>query len=96
MIGRAAEPLPIRRPEELLIDPFTGHAANHFAGGQFKDLDVFRKIDDHSQASVGRNLEVIDQFSLGVGIGAALSFADEFKTIDFGLFTASIDATFWW
>lgn len=67
---------------------------------------VFFGIDDFSAAGdtmflalaaiMGVDYALMDQFTLGVGVGAGLSFVDKFKTIDFGLFTTSINATFWW
>lgn len=47
-------------------------------------------------AIMGVDYALMDQFTLGTGIGGALTFADSFDTITFGLFTASINATFWW
>jgi hypothetical protein len=67
---------------------------------------VFFSIDDFSAAGdtmalslaalMGVDYALMDQFTLGVGVGAFLAFNDKFKTIDFGLFTTSITATFWW
>ena len=45
---------------------------------------------------MGVDMEVMPQFTLGTGIGASLTFADKFDTINFGLLTASIRAGFWW
>ncbi len=47
-------------------------------------------------AMLGVDLIVIDQFTLGTGIGAQLSFADSFGAIDFHLLTNYINATFMW
>jgi hypothetical protein len=67
---------------------------------------VFFGIDDFSAAGdtmflalaalMGVDYALMDQFTLGVGVGAGLSFTQKFKAIDFGLFTTSINATFWW
>lgn len=69
-------------------------------------------IDDFSEAggtlffglgaAMGVDYQVWDQFTLGGMIGGALGFdgsgpgGDPFKVISFGLFSAGINATFWW
>ncbi len=47
-------------------------------------------------AVMGVDYALLDQFTVGVGIGAGIVFTDSFDTIDLGLFTNSINATFWW
>ncbi|MBL4632738.1 MAG: hypothetical protein JKY56_02635 [Kofleriaceae bacterium] len=47
-------------------------------------------------AIMGVDYALMDQFTLGVGIGAGIVFADSFDTISLGLFTNNINATFWW
>lgn len=47
-------------------------------------------------ATLGVELQVTDQFTLGTGVGGALSFEDSFETIRLGLNTASIFAGFYW
>jgi hypothetical protein len=47
-------------------------------------------------AMMGFDYQLMDQFTLGAGIGAAAAFQNKFKEFDIGLFTASINATWWW
>ena len=66
---------------------------------------VFVAIDDVGEAGdtmdigggalLGVDYALMDQFTLGTGIGAGLSYVD-LDSLQFGLFTANINATFWW
>ena len=47
-------------------------------------------------AVMGVEFVVVDQFTLGTGVGATLTFANEFKNISFGLITNPIIATIYW
>lgn len=47
-------------------------------------------------AVAGIDYALMEQFTLGTGLGAELAFLNSFDTIEFGLFTLSINATFWW
>ena len=47
-------------------------------------------------AILGVDYALMDQFTLGMGIGGGLTFSNSFKDINLGLFTQSINATFWW
>lgn len=47
-------------------------------------------------AIMGVDYALLDQFTVGVAIGGGITFADSFDTIGLGLFTRSINATFWW
>ena len=47
-------------------------------------------------AIMGVDYALMDQFTLGVAIGGGITLQDSFDTIGLGLFTRSINATFWW
>ncbi len=47
-------------------------------------------------AAMGVDYALMEQFTLGVDVGAQLSFRDSFDTISFGLSTSNVNATFWW
>jgi len=47
-------------------------------------------------ALLGVDYMFFPQFSLGAQLGARLGFTNKFDDVSFGLFTAGINATFWW
>jgi len=51
-----------------------------------------------ASGALGFDFGLFDQFTLGAQVGAGLRFVtgDGGSVIDFGLFTSSINATFWW
>jgi hypothetical protein len=63
-------------------------------------IDDFSEVGDTLAVGVGGQLGVDymfdPQFSLGVNVGASLELTDHFEQVNFGLFTAGINATFWW
>lgn len=47
-------------------------------------------------AQLGVSFQVMDQFTLGAGVGMAAGFGDSFKSVSISTYTPSLNATFWW
>lgn len=81
------------KPTEGKIRPYLEPGA--FVGvADFSDFGPSLSIG--VGATLGVDYQLLDQFTIGMGIGAGLTFSDEFNTIDLGLITRNINATFWW
>jgi hypothetical protein len=83
-----------------MVKPMKGKLSPYLEPAVTLGISDFANAGDTIALSVGATMgvtyEVIPQFTLGTGIGGGLLFADKFKTINFGLFTTSITAGFWW
>jgi opacity protein-like surface antigen len=83
-----------------MYKPTEGRIRPYLEPGGFIAIDDFSNAGDTMalgfEAVLGVDFALMDQFTLGMGIGGALTFSDSFDTIDLGLFTQSINATFWW
>lgn len=62
--------------------------------GDFGDFN--NSLEISAYGNFGVDMAVTDQFTLGAAVGALLLIKDDFATVDFGLNTAAINATFWW
>lgn len=47
-------------------------------------------------ATMGVDYALLDQLTIGVGVGATLDTTNAFDEVSFNLFTSDINATFWW
>ncbi len=47
-------------------------------------------------ATMGVDYALLDQLTIGTGVGAKLNTTNAFDAVTFNLFTADINATFWW
>ena len=83
-----------------MYKPTKGRIRPYLEPGGFIAIGDFSAAGDTMalgvDAVLGVDFALMDQFTLGMGIGGALTFSDSFDTIDLGLFTQSINATFWW
>lgn len=83
-----------------MYKPTEGKIRPYLEPGGFIAISDFSEAGDTLALGVdvvmGVDYALMDQFTLGVGIGGGLTFSDSFDTIDIGLFTQSINATFWW
>lgn len=83
-----------------MYKPTKGKIRPYLEPGAFIAINDFDAAGDTLGLGVdvvmGVDYQLMDQFTLGVGIGGGLTFTDSFDTIDIGLFTQNINATFWW
>tara|TARA_R110002096_G_scaffold171490_4_gene344430 strand:- start:46247 stop:46861 length:615 start_codon:yes stop_codon:yes gene_type:complete len=83
-----------------MYKPTKGKIRPYLEPGAFIAVNDFDAASDTLglgvQAVMGVDYQLMEQFTLGMGIGGGLTFTDSFDTIDIGLFTQNINATFWW
>ncbi len=83
-----------------MYKPMSGKVRPYLEPAVHLGISDFKHAGDTVQLGVaalmGVEYEVVPQITLGVGVGADLNFSQKFKAINFGLFTSSVNITFWW
>ncbi len=83
-----------------MLKPLSGRIRPYLEPQVILGVDSISELGDTlsfgAGAQLGVELMLLDQFTLGTGVGAALTTSESFDSIALGLNTANITASFYW